>query len=116
LNPYAVGRMIDINLRASYHAMVETAPRMNGRNRITVIGASTAIGCALAGAAAHGLVEFTARGVVRGLARDLGCRGITMNPASGKMAGLMYSVMASEIAELVAYITGPHPAMITGAM
>jgi cyclic-di-GMP-binding biofilm dispersal mediator protein len=54
--------------------------------------------------------------MVRELAGDFGCRGITMNPASGSLAGLMYSVMASEIAELVAYIAGPHSAMITGVM
>jgi cyclic-di-GMP-binding biofilm dispersal mediator protein len=46
-----------------------------------------------------------------------------MNPANGPMAEFMHSFMAikrhirtDEIAELVAYIAGPHGAMMTGAM
>jgi cyclic-di-GMP-binding biofilm dispersal mediator protein len=73
--------------------------------------------------------------MVRGLARDFGPRGITvnaiqpgptdtdMNPASGPMAELMHSFMAikrhirgDEIAEFAAYLAGPHAAMMTGAM
>ena len=73
--------------------------------------------------------------MVRGLARDFGARGITvnciqpgpvdtdMNPADGPMADTMHGFMAikrhirsDEIAELTAYIAGPHGAMMTGAM
>jgi cyclic-di-GMP-binding biofilm dispersal mediator protein len=46
-----------------------------------------------------------------------------MNPANGPMAEFMHSFMAikrhirtDEIAELAAYIAGPHGAMMTGAM
>ena len=46
-----------------------------------------------------------------------------MNPADGPMAETMHSFMAikrhiraDEIAELTAFIAGPHGAMITGAM
>jgi len=75
------------------------------------------------------------QGMVRGLARDLGSRGITvnsiqpgptdsdMNPADGPMAATMHGFMAiprhvaaSEVAELAAYLAGVHGAMITGSM
>jgi cyclic-di-GMP-binding biofilm dispersal mediator protein len=46
-----------------------------------------------------------------------------MNPADGPMADTMHSFMAikrhahgDEIAELAAFIAGPHGAMITGSM
>src|SRR6201991_870640 len=74
------------------------------------------------------------QGMVRGLARDFGTRGITvnavqpgptdteMNPANGPMAELMHGFMAikrhvkaSEVAELVAFVAGPTGAMITGS-
>jgi cyclic-di-GMP-binding biofilm dispersal mediator protein len=45
-----------------------------------------------------------------------------MNPADGPMAGMIHGFMAikrhirpDEIAELTAYLAGPHGAMITGS-
>lgn len=71
---------------------------------------------------------------MRGLARDLGGRGITvnniqprpvdtdMNPADGPMKEVMHSFMAikrharpDEIAGLAAYLASPEAAMVTGA-
>ena len=73
--------------------------------------------------------------MVRGLARDFGHRGITvnniqpgpvdtdMNPSDGPLAETMHGFMAikrhiraDEIAELTAFLAGPHGAMITGSM
>ena len=46
-----------------------------------------------------------------------------MNPANGPMAEFLHGLMAikrhirpDEVAELAAYIVGPHGAMMTGAM
>jgi len=130
-----VDRMIDVNVRAPYHASVEAARRMNDNGRIIVIGSVNADRMPFAGGAAYALTKSAMQGMVRGLARDFGGRGITvnsiqpgptdsdMNPAEGPMAETMHSFMAikrhahaDEIAELAAYMAGPHGAMITGSM
>lgn len=135
LDADGVDRMIDINVRAPYHASVEAARRMNDNGRIIVIGSVNGDRMPFAGGAAYALTKSAMQGMVRGLARDFGDRGITvnsiqpgptdsdMNPADGPMASTMHSFMAirrhvraDEIAELAAYIAGPHGAMITGSM
>ncbi|MBP2292799.1 SDR family oxidoreductase [Azospirillum rugosum] len=134
LDPDAVDRMIDVNVRAPYHAAVEAARRMNPNGRIIVIGSVNGDRMPFAGAAAYALTKSAVQGMVRGLARDFGDRGITvnaiqpgptdsdMNPAGGPMASFMHSHMAikrhahaEEVAELTAFVAGPHGAMITGS-
>jgi cyclic-di-GMP-binding biofilm dispersal mediator protein len=135
LDPDAVDRMVDVNVRAPYHAAVEAARRMNDNGRIIVIGSVNGDRMPFAGGAAYALTKSAVQGMVRGLARDFGDRGITvnavqpgptdsdMNPADGPMVKLMHSFMAikrhartDEIAELAAFIAGPHGAMITGSL
>lgn len=134
LDADAVDRMIDVNVRAPYHAAVEAARRMPSGGRIIVIGSTNGDRMPFAGGAAYALTKSAMQGMVRGLARDFGPRGITvnavqpgptdtdMNPANGPMAELMHGFMAinrhvkaSEVAELVAFVAGPHGAMITGS-
>ena len=135
LDPDDVDRMIDVNVRAPYHAAVEAARRMNDDGRIIVIGSVNGDRIPFAGGAAYALTKAAMQGMVRGLARDFGDRGITvnsiqpgptdseMNPAEGPMAATMHSFMAikrharpEEIAQLAAYIAGPNGAMITGSL
>jgi cyclic-di-GMP-binding biofilm dispersal mediator protein len=135
LDADSVDRMIDVNVRAPYHASVEVARTMKDNGRIIVIGSVNADRMPFAGGAAYALTKSAMQGMVRGLARDFGNRGITvnsiqpgptdsdMNPAEGPMAATMHSFMAikrharaDEIAELAAYVAGPHGAMITGSM
>ncbi|TWT13014.1 SDR family oxidoreductase [Reyranella sp. CPCC 100927] len=135
LEPDAIDRMIDVNVRSPYHAAVEAARKMNDNGRIIVIGSVNGDRMPFAGGAAYALTKSAVQGMVRGLARDFGARGITvnsvqpgptdsdMNPADGPMAGLMHSFMAikrhargGEVAELTAFLAGPHGAMITGSM
>ena len=135
LEPDAIDRMIDVNVRAPYHAAVEAARRMNADGRIIVIGSTNGDRIPFAGGAAYALTKSAMQGMVRGLARDFGARGITvnsvqpgptdsdMNPADGPMAELMHSFMAikrhihtDEIAEYTAFLAGPHGAMITGSL
>lgn len=133
-DPDAVDRMIDINVRGPYHAAVEAARHMTGPGRIIVIGSVNGDRMPFAGGAAYALTKSAVQGMVRGLARDFGDRGITvnaiqpgptdsdMNPADGPMAEAMHGFMAikrhahaSEVAELTAFVAGPHGAMITGS-
>lgn len=135
LDPDAVDRMFDINVRAPYHAAVEAARRMASNGRIIVIGSTNGDRMPFAGGAAYALTKSAMQGMVRGLARDFGPRGITvnaiqpgptdtdMNPAGGPMAETMHGFMAikrhihaGEIAEYVAFVAGPHGAMITGSL
>lgn len=134
LDPDAVDRMIAINVNAPYHAAVEAARRMKDNGRIIVIGSVNGDRMPFAGGAAYALTKSAVQGMVRGLARDFGERGITvnaiqpgptdsdMNPADGPMASFMHSHMAikrhahaEEVAELTAFVAGPHGAMITGS-
>lgn len=131
----AVDRMFDVNVRAPYHAAVEAARRMNDGGRIIVVGSTNGDRIPFAGGAAYALTKSALQGMVRGLARDFGDRGITvnaiqpgptdtdMNPAAGPMADTMHGFMAikrhirsSEVAEFVAFVAGPNAAMITGSM
>ncbi|QSR20156.1 SDR family oxidoreductase [Novosphingobium sp. KA1] len=135
LDADAVDHMIDVNVRAPYHAAVEAGRAMNDNGRIIVIGSVNGDRMPFAGGAAYALTKSAVQGMVRGLARDFGDHGITvnsiqpgptdsdMNPAEGPMAATMHSFMAikrharpQEIAELAAYLAGPHAGMITGSM
>lgn len=129
-----VDRMIDINVRAPYHAAVAAARQMKDGGRIIVIGSVNGDRMPMAGASAYALTKSALQGMVRGLARDLGERGITvnnvqpgpvdtdMNPAKGPFSELMHSFMAikrhgkpEEIAALVAFLAGPDAGYITGS-
>ncbi len=131
----AVDHLIDVNVRAPYHASVEAAKKMNEGGRIIVIGSVNADRMPFVGAAAYALSKSALQGMARGLARDFGDRGITvnivqpgpvdtdMNPAEGPMKDQMHGFMAikrharpDEIAAMVAYLASPDAAMVTGAM
>jgi cyclic-di-GMP-binding biofilm dispersal mediator protein len=134
-DPDAVDRMIDINVRAPYHAAVEAARQMHDGGRIIIIGSVNGDRMPFAGGAAYALTKSAVQGLARGLARDFGPRNITvnviqpgpvdtdMNPADGPMKDTMHGFMAlkrhgrpEEIAGLAAYLAGPEGGFITGAM
>ena len=108
---------------------------MNDGGRIVIIGSVNADRMPFAGAAAYALSKSALQGMARGLARDFGDRGITvnvvqpgpvdtdMNPADGPMKDQMHGFMAikrhahpDEVAAMVAYLASPDAAMVTGAM
>jgi cyclic-di-GMP-binding biofilm dispersal mediator protein len=135
IDPDAVDRLIDVNIRGPYHAAVEAARTMNEGGRILVIGSVNGDRMPFPGLAAYAMSKSALQGMARGLARDFGPRGITvnivqpgptdtdMNPADGPDAALMHSVMAikrhgtaADVASLALYLAGPHAGSITGAM
>lgn len=134
IKPEEVDRMIDVNVRGPYHAAVEAARKMKDGGRIVVIGSVNGDCMPMMGGAAYALTKSALQGMVRGLARDFGPRGITvnnvqpgpvdtdMNPAEGPLKDIMHSLMAikrhatsDEVAGMVAYLVGPEAAMVTGS-
>jgi cyclic-di-GMP-binding biofilm dispersal mediator protein len=129
----AVDRLIDINVRAPYHACVEAGRTMKDDGRMIIIGSVNGDRVPFPGATAYAMSKSAVQGIGRGLARDFGGRGITvnviqpgpvdtdMNPASGPFAQMMHNMMAvkrhahaDEIAALTLFLCGPDAAMITG--
>ena len=133
IDPAAVERLIDINIRAPYFAGVEAGRQMHDQGRIIIIGSVNGDRVPSGGFTAYAMSKSAVQGIGRGLARDFGPRGITvnvvqpgpvdtdMNPAAGPMAPMMHGSMAikrhahvDEVAALVLYLASPVAAMITG--
>src|SRR3990167_1083699 len=79
-----VDRLIRVNVNAPYHASVEAARQMPEGGRIIVIGSVNGDRMPLPGMASYALSKSALQGMARGLARDFGPRGITINIEIGR--------------------------------
>ncbi|WP_353154309.1 3-oxoacyl-ACP reductase family protein [Herminiimonas fonticola] len=127
-------RTIAVNVRSVFVATQEALRHMGEGGRIITIGSTNADRMPFQGGAAYAMSKSAIVGLTKGLARDLGARGITvnnvqpgpvdtdMNPAEGEFAETLKGLMAigrygktEEIASFVAYLAGPEAGYITGA-
>jgi 3-oxoacyl-[acyl-carrier protein] reductase len=127
-------RTLAINVRSVFIASQEAARHMKEGGRIINIGSTNADRMPFGGGGPYAMSKSALVGLTKGLARDLGPRGITvnnvqpgpvdtdMNPADSDFAESLLGLMAigrygkaDEIAGFVAYLSGPEAGYITGA-
>jgi 3-oxoacyl-[acyl-carrier protein] reductase len=127
-------RTVAINVRSVFVATQAAVKYMGEGGRVITIGSTNAERMPFAGGAVYAMSKAAIKGLTKGLARDLGPRGITindvqpgpvdtdMNPANTEFAASLRALMAinryghaDEIAGFVAYLASPEAAYITGA-
>jgi 3-oxoacyl-[acyl-carrier protein] reductase len=127
-------RMVAVNIRGVFVATQAAARHMGEGGRIIMIGSVNADRMPFVGGSVYAMTKAAVAGLTRGLARDLGPRGITvnnvqpgpidtdMNPKHGAFAETLKGFLAlgrygeaEEIAGLVAYLAGPEASFVTGA-
>ena len=128
-------RTVAVNVRAVFVATQAAVKHMKEGGRIINIGSTNAQRMPFAGGAAYAMSKSALIGLVKGMARDLGPRGITvnnvqpgpintdMNPDKGEFAEMLKKQVlalprygkAEEVAAMVAYLAGPEAGYVTGA-
>jgi len=127
-------RTFAVNVRAVFVATQAAVKHMKQGGRIINIGSTNAERMPFAGGGVYAMSKSALQGLVQGLSRDLGPRGITinnvqpgpvnteLNPESGEFAKMLKKVnaiprygTADEVAGMVAYLASPEAAYVTGA-
>ncbi|TYB34680.1 SDR family oxidoreductase [Micromonospora sp. AP08] len=129
-----VERTIAVNVRAPFVFAQAAVGHLTEGGRIVNIGSNVAERAVFPGLALYSMSKTALLGLTRGLARELGGRGITVNlvnpgptdtdanPADGPNAAAIRGFTAlgryaapAEIAAVVAFLAGPDGGYVTGA-
>lgn len=127
-------RLVAVNVKSVFVATQEAVRHMGEGGRIIMIGSVNSDLVPFAGGSVYALTKGAVASFTRGLARDLGPRGITvnniqpgpvdtkMNPANGPFAESLRKTLAipryghsDEIAGMVSYLASAEAGFITGA-
>jgi len=130
-----IDQALNIHARAAYLASQAAVRQMPDGGRIISIGSNLAERVPFSGVTLYAMSKSALIGFTKGLARDLGGRGITvnlvqpgstdtdMNPADGESADHQRALSAlgryaeaAEIADTVAFLAGAGGRNITGAI
>jgi 3-oxoacyl-[acyl-carrier protein] reductase len=128
-----VDRVLAVNIRGVYAAAQAAVPRLSDGARLIHLGSCAADRVTSPGMTLYAMSKSALVGLNKGLARELGARGITsnvvqpgptdtdMNPADGPFAEPQIADLAlprfgttQEVAAAITYLAGPHAAYITG--
>jgi 3-oxoacyl-[acyl-carrier protein] reductase len=127
-------QVMDVNVKAVFVAALEAVKHMTAGGRIITIGSNMADSSLSAQTTLYTMSKSTLQGFTRGLARDLGPKGINvtlvqpgpvntdMNPADSELADVLRSKMAipaygtgDDIAGLVSFLASEEGKYITGS-
>jgi 3-oxoacyl-[acyl-carrier protein] reductase len=126
-------RILAVNVRAIFVAIQAAMPHLGAGGRIINIGSTMADRVPVGGIGVYSLSKAAIAGLTRGLARELGPRGITVNtvqpgpvetdanPNAGEFADAMRSLTAvghygqpHDIADAVWFLARPEARFVTG--
>jgi 3-oxoacyl-[acyl-carrier protein] reductase len=126
-------RLVAVNVRAVFVAIQRALPHLGDGGRIINIGSINADRVPAPGLSVYAMTKGAVASLTRGLARELGPRGITvnniqpgpiatdMNPEEGEfadwarpMTSLGRYGQTSDIASAVSYLAGPEASFVTG--
>lgn len=129
-----IDAMLTVNVRSVIVAIRESLAHMGDGGRIINIGSISADRTPFTGQSIYALTKGALASLTRGLAHELGPRGITINniqpgpidtdanPADGPAASKILAATAiarfaitAEVGALVSYLAGPDAAYITGS-
>ena len=127
-------RVVAINIGGVYSAIRAAVSHLGEGSRIINIGSINADRVPTGGTAVYAMTKGAVSSLTRGLARELGPRGITvnnvqpgpiatdMNPDEGEFADAVRQTTAlgryghtSDIAAVVSFLAGPESGYVTGA-
>lgn len=127
--------IVSLDLRAAFVGSKAVLPHMQKGGRIVLISSNIADYAALPTTAFYSMVKSGLDGLCKGMARDLGPKGITVNsvhpgpintdanPQDGQYSGDLKRLMATprygtpaDVGALVAFLASPQAAFINGSI